>query len=91
MWLFLIVEIRKMARYYFHIQIGDTLATDDEGIDCPTVAAAKQEALASAREMLANAIKFDQPRVPDCFVIADASGREVLRVPVKDVLPPYLC
>jgi hypothetical protein len=80
-----------MARYYFHVQSGNTVHPDDEGSDLPSLSAAQEQALASARELLADAIKFGKLEVPICIVIAAEDGRELAKIPVKDILPPELC
>jgi hypothetical protein len=80
-----------MARYYFHVQSGDTVNPDDEGADLPSFTAAQEEALAAARELLADAIKYGRRDVPICIIIAADDGRELAKVPVKDILPPELC
>jgi hypothetical protein len=64
-----------MGRFYFHLRAGDELISDDVGIDLPDLSAAKREAVLSARELLAEAIKSGRQRVPDAFVIADDEGR----------------
>ena len=64
-----------MGRFYFHLRAGDELISDDVGIDLPDLSAAKREAVLSARELLAEAIKTGKQTVPDAFVIADDKGR----------------
>jgi hypothetical protein len=66
---------------------GDELIPDDEGTELPDVAAATREALKSARELLAEAIKVGKPKVPDALVIADEAGRTVEVLPLAAVLP----
>ena len=46
-----------MARYYFHIKDGAELIKDQEGTELPTPDAARRQALKSARELWANAIR----------------------------------
>ena len=76
-----------MRRFYFHIRENDKLATDDEGVDLPDLAAARREAELSAREMLADAIKSGKESVPDAFVIADEEGRTLETLSLSAVLP----
>jgi hypothetical protein len=76
-----------MTRYYFHVRSADDTVLDEEGDELPDVEAAHRQALASARELLGNAIKVGRDPVPDSIVIADASGREVMIVLLQDVLP----
>jgi hypothetical protein len=52
--------------------------------------AARDEALHSARELLADAIKASSHPI-DGFVIADDSGRELETLSLRDALPKGLC
>jgi hypothetical protein len=79
-----------MGRYYFHVRAGDELTSDEEGTDLPDFSAAKREALLSARELLAEAIKSGKKTVPDAFVIADEAGQELDSVPLAAALPEPL-
>ena len=79
-----------MGRFYFHLRVGDVLTPDDEGIDLPDFSAAQREAILSARELLAEAIKSGKQQVPDAFVIADESGQALDTVPLAAVLPQSL-
>ncbi len=80
-----------MAKYYFHVRSGATVNPDEEGSELPNAAAAKEEALKTVRELLAEAIRFGRQHVPDCIIIADAHGREIMTVPFKEVLPEEIC
>ena len=50
-----------MTRYFFHIRNDDRLREDDEGIDLPSLAAARKEAVLSARELIAESIASSEP------------------------------
>jgi len=76
-----------MGRFYFHLQTGDQIVPDDEGIELPDLSAAEHEAILAARELLAEAIKRSRPEVPQAFVIADEEGRALAIVPFTAVLP----
>jgi hypothetical protein len=80
-----------MARFYFHIREHDHIKPDPEGCDLPDLAAARNEALQSAREILSSAIRGPDPHLFDCFVIADEAGRELATVSLKEALPKGLC
>jgi hypothetical protein len=67
------------------------VAIDEEGTDLPDLAAAREEAIQSAREILSNAMKNPEPNLFDCFVIADEKGKELATVSLWDVLPKRLC
>ena len=79
-----------MARFYFHLNARDRVIPDEEGQDLPSLSAARCEALSSAREILANAIKEGRAAVPDALVIADEDGQVLNTVPLATVLPKAL-
>ena len=66
------------------------MIVDVEGLDLPNVSAARREAIKSAREILAAAIRAGQAKVPDAFVISDGAGRALDTVPLAEVLPEAL-
>jgi len=76
-----------MGRYYFHLQSGDKLIPDEEGVDFSDYTAAYREAVQSVRELLADAIKAGDMRVPDALVISDEAGKSLDTIPVTAVLP----
>ena len=53
-----------MTRFYFHVRRGENIATDTEGTECADVGAAREQALISAREILADAIKAAKSETP---------------------------
>lgn len=75
-----------MARYYFHIKDGAELIKDPQGTELPTLHAARVQALASARELWADAIKSGKALGADAVVIADENGGTVF-VPMNEALP----
>jgi hypothetical protein len=79
-----------MGRFYFHVRDGDQLVRDEEGQDLPDTSAALSEAILTARELLANAIKSGKERIPDAIVVADESGQPIETVPIAIVLPKAL-
>jgi uncharacterized protein DUF6894 len=79
-----------MARFYFHMRTGDHVEIDTDGTELPDLTTARNEALYSAREILADAIKASHQPI-DALVIADDSGRELDTVSLKDALPKGLC
>ena len=76
-----------MGRFYFHLHSGEKVIADEEGLDLPDVAAARLEALAAARYILADAIRAGTENIPEAFVIADSEGRELETVNLAVVLP----
>ena len=66
-----------MSRFFIHVRCGDTLTEDPEGYDLPNVEAARDEALAAAREILANGLKSEgvsceQPQRSPHFILFSA-------------------
>ena len=76
-----------MARYYFHIKDGTDLIKDQEGTELATPDAARVQALRSARELWADAIKSGKPLGADAVVIADEQGGTLTFVPMNEALP----
>ena len=74
-----------MPLFHFNSRTGDVLLPDVEGEDLPDVAAARVVAVSSVREALSEAVKVgDTP--PDHIEVTDGQEREVLIVPLVDVL-----
>jgi hypothetical protein len=76
-----------MARYFFHIKDGAALIKDQEGTELPTAHAARLQALLSARELRADAIRSGKPLGADAVVIADEHGGTLSFVPMNEALP----
>lgn len=79
-----------MARYFLHLVDGDDVIGDPEGSDLPDIHAAREQALLSAREILAEAIKLGKQRIPKFVVAVSEYGNEVAVVDVKALLPASL-
>lgn len=77
-----------MPTFYFHIRDGDALIQDPVGSDLPDLDAARREAAAAAREMLADRLKAGGRPDGRQFEIADEDGRVLARVAFRDVLGP---
>jgi hypothetical protein len=79
-----------MAKFYIHFRYRDKIDKDDAGIDLPTLAEAWEAALLSLRELLAENIHADSKTPVEAAIISDQSGRELMTISVKDVLPEPL-
>jgi hypothetical protein len=75
-----------MGHFYFHLRSGGQLIPDDQGQDLPDVSTAWREAMLSARDILAAAVRANQAEVLDAIVIADEAGRALDAVPLAEVL-----
>ncbi len=80
-----------MPRFYRHMQHGDQLIEDPEGIELPDLDAARADALRGVRGLLAEAIqKGTDGLLDDAVIITDEAGRELMRIPFSAGLPPRL-
>lgn len=75
-----------MRRFYFHIRDGSGLIEDPDGSDLPDLDAARAEALASAREILANRLRSGEVLDGQSIEITDAAGEVLATVPLKDAI-----
>ena len=72
-----------MARYFFHLGDGDTLLTDDEGLELLDLEDAGSYAIESARELLSEAVLSGTAgSVRQLIQVLDEGGQTVLAIPV---------
>jgi hypothetical protein len=79
-----------MPRFYINFRSGGRIAKDDQGIECATLEEARKAALASAREVLADNIKWWSKTPVEAVIIMSEGGQELMTIPAKDVLPEPL-
>ena len=79
-----------MPRFFLHIKDGTDLIRDEDGIDLPSAAHARAEALVSARELWADAIRAGKDIAADAYVIADEDGQQLTFLPFAEALPRRL-
>jgi hypothetical protein len=79
-----------MAKFYIHFRYDNTVAHDDVGIDLPSLKEAREVALLSFRELLAENIHSNSKTPVMAAIITDGNGRELMVIPVQDVLPEPL-
>jgi hypothetical protein len=77
-------------RYFLHVKRDGLVIQDLEGTEFRDVEEATQEAIAAAREILANAIQEGTDVTEDAILIADESGHELAIVPIIETLPLWL-
>jgi hypothetical protein len=75
-----------MPRFYLHIKDGGRIIPDPDGIELPTVEAARREAIASAQEILAEKLKAGDVVDGQEFDICDEAGNVIERVPFRSVI-----
>ena len=80
------VGLPDMPRYFLNIRAGDELIEDPDGSDLPDLAAARGEALAGARALLAEKVKTGLLVDGQRFEITDELGAVLDVVPLKDAL-----
>ena len=73
-------------RYYFHLRVGDTLSSDELGLELPDLETAYLEAFRGAQEMWTELLAEGFDPFSRAFEIADADGRVLLTVPFREVL-----
>jgi hypothetical protein len=71
-----------MPLYYFHLSFGDRTVTDDEGVELPNRAAAREEALAVIRDLSNPEVAGNPRRWASWFLQVADQGGEFLRMPI---------
>jgi hypothetical protein len=85
-----------MPRFYINFRNRDLStkkeieAKDDVGVEVAGLEQARAAALASAREVAADNVRSDSSHPLESVFITDESGREVMTIPAKDILPETL-
>lgn len=79
------------AAYFLHRKTPTGYIADPDGSVLPSLDAAFEEALASARNLWAEAIVTQQDLSGHSFEIMDGAGHLLLSVPFVDALPPGMC
>ena len=77
-------------RFYIHIKDGAGLIRDQEGVDLPTAADARDQALHAARELVADAVISGRDLSADAFLIADQDGKQLACLRMSEALPERL-
>lgn len=75
-----------MPHYFLHIRDGDSFVEDLEGTGFDDLDAARLEAVAAAREILAEKIVAGEEVDGQWFEICDAEGRVLDKVVFRDVM-----
>ena len=75
-----------MPRWYLHVHDGAVAFLDPEGSELPDLAAAREEAIAAAREMLSDGMLTGENRLGWRFEIADETGAPLLMMPFSEAV-----
>ena len=78
-----------MPHFHFNIRDGERVITDEEGMHCEDIDAARFEARASARDLLAQQIRAGQCPDGRTIEITEPDGKVIERVALHDVLYGY--
>jgi hypothetical protein len=77
-----------MSHYFFHIQDGSNVLEDPDGQECNNLADAQSEAIASARELMAEDLRAGKPLgLHRAIVIANENGAVLTEVSFQAALP----
>jgi hypothetical protein len=76
-----------MPRFYIHFQNGDFIVKDDQGEELPGLEEAKEAAIVSAREILADNLKANAANPLSAVMIANENGETIMTISAKDVMP----
>ena len=75
-----------MPRYFINFRMGDLESNDQIGIDVLDLEAAKSEAIASARKLLAEDVRWFTDKPLTLVIIMDEKGQEIWTIPASLVL-----
>jgi hypothetical protein len=73
-------------RFYFHVRSQDGHDIDEEGIDLPSIDAARDEARKAAREMVAELVLQAESIDGMRFEIADQNGAVLATIAFREVI-----
>jgi hypothetical protein len=77
-----------MPHYFLHVVSGEERTEDPDGAEFADLAAAKLEALESARELISQSVLAGLPLgLARRFEIEDADGRALACVPFAEAIP----
>ncbi|MGF7163694.1 hypothetical protein FHS85_005364, partial [Rhodoligotrophos appendicifer] len=74
-------KVFYMPMFFFNIARGDVVVRDYEGSELADLEAAREEAIASARETMSDAIRQGKDVSSRAFEIFDEEGKFLLKVP----------
>jgi hypothetical protein len=75
-----------MPRFYFHIIDGQKRIEDPDGSELADLETARSEALKSARDLLADKVRYGHIVDGQQFEIRDANGTVLATIPFRDAI-----
>ena len=77
---------RRMPRFYFHISNGHGFIEDEEGVELPDEAAARSQALAAARDVMASDLREGRLDLTSFIEVEDEAHRLLLTLTFADAV-----
>ena len=74
-----------MPRFFFNVY-DDVIATDEEGLELPNLAAARLQAVKGARDLIVSQVKHGYMVLSHWIDVADDQGKVVLTVRFADAV-----
>jgi hypothetical protein len=74
-----------VPRYFFHV-FDDVIAQDEEGMELPSIEAARLNALIGARDLIAEQVKRGYFVLSHWIDVVDEQGTPVLTVTFRDAV-----
>ncbi len=74
-----------MPRYFFHVY-DDVIAQDEEGVELPSIEAARLNALIGARDLIAEQVRRGYLVLSHWIDVVDEQGAPVLTVAFRDAV-----
>jgi Domain of unknown function (DUF6894) len=74
-----------VPRYFFHLY-DDVVVMDDEGIELPTIEAARESALTGARAMICDQVSKGKINLGHRIEVADEAGERVHVIAFGDAI-----
>lgn len=75
-----------MALYHLNL-FNDVTVMDDEGSECPDLAAAKAKAIAAARDLMAEHVRLGRPLdLSHRMEVADDHGKVLAVLPFREIV-----
>jgi hypothetical protein len=75
-----------MPKYYLHLRNGDTVIKDPDGTELVDLHAARREAVAAGREILAERVRTGQVIDRETLEICDEAGNLLAEVILRDLI-----
>ena len=75
-----------MPRFYFHLHECGTIIDDPEGSELADVDAARDKAVAEARQVMSSEVLEGRLCLGCCIIVEDGGHHELLRIPFREAI-----